>query len=75
MHTPFDMTNPKAQRIVYVRPIAVADLPRDLRAQAPGIDTVYAVHAANGARLALVGDRSLAFTLARQNDFAPVSVH
>ena len=75
MNTPFDMTDAKAKPIVYVRPIAVADLPKDLREQAPGMDTVYAVHGADGARLALVGDRSLAFTLARQNDMAPVSVH
>jgi len=36
---------------------------------------IYAVHRADGERLALVRDRALAFVLARQNDLAPVSVH
>ncbi len=63
------------QRIVYVRPVAVGDLPEELREQAPGVKTLYAVHRADGARLALVRDRRLAFVLARQNDLAPVAVH
>jgi len=63
------------ERIVYVRPVAVADLPDESREQVIGIDTLYAVHAPDGSRLALVRDRNLAFILARQNDLAPVSVH
>lgn len=63
------------RRIVYVRPVAVADLPEDLRREVPGIDTLYALHDTDGERLALVRDRRLAFALARQNDLAPVSVH
>ncbi|GGW26823.1 hypothetical protein GCM10011452_14000 [Gemmobacter lanyuensis] len=67
---------PEAEsRIVYVRPVAVADLPDELRAQAAGVETLYAVHRPDGERLALVRDRSLAFALARQNDLAPVSAH
>lgn len=67
---------PEAEsRIVYVRPVAVADLPDELRAQAAGVETLYAVHCPDGERLALVRDRSLAFALARQNDLAPVSAH
>lgn len=61
--------------IVYVRPVDVSDLPKDVQDQAEGAAQIYAVHAADGARLALVKDRALAFVLARQNDFAPVSVH
>ena len=52
-----------------------ADLPDDVQAEASGSKRIYAVHDADGVRLALVGDRSLAFALARQNDYAPVSVH
>ncbi len=63
------------QRVVYVRPVAVADLPEDIRREAGGIDTLYAVHDTDGERLALVRDRDLAFVLARQNDLAPVHVH
>jgi hypothetical protein len=62
-------------RIVYVRPVAVAELPDEIQQQATGLDILYSVHAADGARLALVRDRSMAFALARQNDLAPVSVH
>ena len=62
-------------RIVYVRAVAVRDLPQDMRDQAGDLDTIYAVHNADGERLALVQDRDLAFVLARQHDFAPVTVH
>lgn len=61
--------------IVYVRPVAVSDLPEDVQAEVGGFDTIFAVHNAAGERLALVRDRKLAFALARQNDFAPVNVH
>lgn len=62
-------------RIVYIRPIAVADLPEELRAQAGGAATVYSVHRPDGQRLALVANRPLAFALSRQNDLVPVNVH
>lgn len=62
-------------RIVYVRPVKVEDLPAEVQAQAGGLTTIYAVHDADGDRLALVRDRRLAFALARQNDLAPVNVH
>lgn len=62
-------------RIVYVRPVRVDELPPEVQAQVGGLTTVYAVHDADGDRLALVRDRKLAFALARQNDMAPVNVH
>ncbi|WP_299871430.1 DUF1150 family protein [uncultured Sulfitobacter sp.] len=62
-------------RTVYVKPILVDDLPREVRAQAEGLDHLYAVHDAQGQQLALVGNRKLAFSLARQHDYAPVMVH
>ncbi len=75
MNTPFPGFPEGADRIVYVRPVPVADLPEELRAQIGEAETVYSVHAPNGQRLALVADRRLAFHLARAHDFAPVSVH
>lgn len=60
---------------VYIRPVEVADLPDDVQAQLGAVQRIYALHDTDGERLALVGDRTLAFVLARQNDFAPVSVH
>lgn len=64
-----------ARAIVYVRPVAVAELSAELQEQAEGFKTLYAVHRPDGERLALVAGRELAFALARQNDMAPVSVH
>ncbi len=62
-------------RIVYVRPVLVADLPEALREQAEGLETIYAVHRPDGQRVALVADRGMAFALSRQNDMVPVSTH
>lgn len=64
-----------AARIVYVREVAVADLPQEVQDEAEGLATLFAVHSPDGARLALVRDKAIAFALARQNDMAPVSVH
>lgn len=75
MNTPFEFKDADTDRLVYIRPVEVAELPEDVRDQAMGRAQVYAVHSADGARLALVKDRKLAFALARQNDFAPVNVH
>ncbi|HQU70205.1 MAG TPA: DUF1150 family protein [Albidovulum sp.] len=75
MDTRYEFGPEGGDKIVYVRPVAVAELPDELRDQAMGLDTVYAVHDATGERLALVKDRQLAFIVARQNDMAPVSVH
>lgn len=75
MQTKYDFATAGSRPIVYVRKVAVKDLPQDVRDQAGGLDSLYAVHSAEGERLALVQDRSLAFVLARQNDFAPVTVH
>ena len=61
-------------RMVYVSAVNVADLPE---AVAKGISQVrvYSLNSSTGERLALVKDRSLAFVLARQNEFHPVPVH
>ncbi len=61
--------------IVYVRAIAVADLPDELQNEIQGLETVYSVHRPDGMRVALVADKAMAFAIARQNDLAPVSVH
>jgi hypothetical protein len=63
--------------LVYVRRVEVEDLPSAVREEARegGLERLYAVHRADGEQVALVGDRMLAFTLARQNDLTPVSVH
>jgi len=74
MHTPFDFGD-AGKRTVYVKAVAVSDLPEEVRANAEGREQLYAVHDAAGEQLALVADRGLAFVLARQNDYSPVPVH
>ncbi|MDJ0859185.1 MAG: DUF1150 family protein [Dinoroseobacter sp.] len=71
----FDFKTPGGEPIVYVRPVAVRDLPQEVQAQVGDADLIYAVHDENGERLALVNDRQMAFVLARQNDLTPVNVH
>lgn len=75
MYEKFDFGQEGDSRIVYVRKVAVSDLPEDVQEQAEGAEVLYAVHSADGERLALVKDRSLAFILARQYDYSPVTVH
>ena len=76
MNTPYKGVPKGNDRIVYVRSVLVADLPEELQHQAEGHEKLYAVHrGGDGERLALVADRTLAFSLARQNDLAPVNVH
>ena len=75
MDSKFDFSKLGQSNIVYIRAVAVADLPDELRDKAQGIDQLYAVCRENGEQLALVADRALAFVLARQNDLAPVTVH
>ena len=75
MNETYDGVIETAENIVYVRPVAVSDLPDEIREQASGLTELYAVHDGAGQRLALVRDRKLAFVVARQNDMAPVSVH
>ncbi|MEM7751859.1 MAG: DUF1150 family protein [Pseudomonadota bacterium] len=75
MNTQYDFESLNNDNLVYIRRVTVAGLPDEVRQQAEGQDHVYGVHSPDGACIALVKDRSLAFALARQNDLAPVGVH
>jgi hypothetical protein len=75
MNTPFNGLPQGTNRIVYVREVAVEDLPDEVRAQMDGLAVIWSVHGADGRQLALVADRNMAFHLAREHDFTPVSVH
>ncbi|MDR9427301.1 MAG: DUF1150 family protein [Salibaculum sp.] len=74
MNTKYDF-EALGDRVVYVKPVAVADLPDEVREQSDGMNQVYAVHDSDGQQLALVANRALAFELARQHDMTPVTVH
>ena len=67
--------------LVYVRPIKAEEI---LSSTAPearrGVELtpdqiLYAVHGADGARLAVLADRDSAYAAALANELAPVSVH
>lgn len=75
MDTKFDFGDNLMAQTVYVRKVATSSLPQDVQEQLDGISAMYAVHDVEGERLALVRDRNLAFTIARQNEMQPVSVH
>jgi hypothetical protein len=70
-----------APDLVYVRQISAADVLADVRsdeALSLEIDpdqTLYAVHSADGERLAVMMDRETAFAAAVAHELAPVSVH
>jgi hypothetical protein len=69
------VTEGGSRPIVYIREIAVADLPDEVREQAGDREMLYAIGSEDGQQLALVDDRKLAFVVARQHDMEPVSVH
>lgn len=70
------------RKLVYVRAVQAGDVldelideDGDLMVDVPETATLYSVHSADGERIALVGDRDLAFAAARQHEMNPVSVH
>ena len=74
MNTKYDFEKDQ-DRIVYVKSVAVADLPAEVQKQAEGLDHLFAVHKSDGEQLALVADRKMAFLLAREHEYQPMTVH
>lgn len=66
-----------APKTVYVREIGQDDVREVVGedTQIPSDARFFAVHSANGTRMAIVDDRDAAFAGARQYDLDPVSVH
>ncbi len=70
-----------APALVYVREIPAKEVLADTPAEAlqgfqiDPASTLYAVHRADGARLAVLSDRDAAFAAALAHELAPVSVH
>ena len=69
------------RKLVYIRTVAARDVLDDLldddgemTLEISDDDILYSVHSSSGERLALVGDRELAFAAARQYEMNPVSV-
>lgn len=76
-----DFTALGAPNLVYVREIKAAEVLADARVDdIRGLEidpdqTLYAVHGADGERLAVMIDRETAFAAAVAHELAPVSVH
>lgn len=75
--SPEKFANVGVPNVVYVREILAGDLGDELTADIdlPADTKLYAVHAANGQRMAVVDNRDMAFAGARQYDLEPVSTH
>jgi hypothetical protein len=74
MRTKYDLSA-LGPNVVYVKAVPVVSLPPEVREQAGDLDVIFSVHDAEGTQLALVADRRLAFSLARQHDKVPMNVH
>jgi hypothetical protein len=69
-----------APDLVYVRPVRARDVLAGVSAEQRHIELdpnqmLYAVHSADGARLAVLADRDSAYAAALAHELAPVSVH
>jgi hypothetical protein len=70
-----------APNLVYVRPVRAGEIigaPVSGAIDGAGFDsgqTLYAVHRADGERLAILGDKDSAVAIALAHELAPVSVH
>lgn len=69
-----------APDLVYVRPVKGAEILASVPAQTHTLpiepdQVLYAVHGANGERLAVLTDREAAMAAALAHELAPVSVH
>lgn len=76
-----DFGGSSVPEVVYVREVLASEVAtdstlQDARGQAIAPDQIlYAVHSADGERLAVMMDRETAFAAAVAHELAPVSVH
>ena len=75
MHSKYDFSHFDTDDLVYIKTVEVTELPLDLQRQVGSDKTLYAVHKADGERVAVVENRALAYSLARDNDLTPMTVH
>lgn len=75
MHSKYDFSHFDTDDLVYIKTVAVTELPLDLQRQIGPDKTLYAVHKADGERVAVVENRALAYSLARDNDLTPMTLH
>ncbi len=74
MHTKINLEG-LSQNIVYLRPVATADLPDEVRAQAGDTETVFSVHNGAGEQVAIVAHPNIASHLAAEHQMQLVTLH
>ena len=75
MHSKYDFSHFDTDDLVYIKTVAVTELPLELQRQVGADKTLYALHKADGERVAVVENRALAYSLARDNDLTPMTLH
>ena len=75
MHSKYDFSHFDTDDLVYIKTVEVTELPLDLQRQVGSDKRLYAVHKADGERVAVVENRALAYSLARDNDLTPMTLH
>jgi len=75
MHSKYDFSHFDTDDLVYIKTVEVSELPLNLQRQVGSDKTLYAVHKADGERVAVVENRALAYSLARDNDLTPMTLH
>ena len=76
---PTDITLVDAARLAYIKPMGAAEaralgiVPRGIKLPKDAI--LYAIHAADGTRLAVMDNRDAAYGAALENELVPVSLH
>ena len=75
MHSKYDFSHFDTDDLVYIKTVEVTELPLDLQRQVGPDKTLYAVHKADGESVAVVENRALAYSLARDNDLTPMTLH
>ena len=78
MTTSIDSTD---RRVCYIREVFARDVREDIERELDATysfddnSILYALHADDGSRIALMSDREIAFAAARQHEMTPFSVH
>ena len=70
----------ETDKTCYVRPVLASEVRDEIERESDGAvfsddQLLYALHAADGSRIALMSNRDIAFAAARQHEMTPVSLH
>jgi hypothetical protein len=74
MYTKLDLQS-LGPNIVYLRRVAIAELPEEVQAEAGDLKTLFAVHNTKGEQVALVASPAVATHLAAANNMKVVALH